>query len=195
MNGYLFQQLEQERLLEVAQMTEKFPFHIVGNPVGLAHQRRALARERDVLLAPIVFAAGSRDQLTIDQLVADDRQTRCRDVKRQRHLPLRDVRVRRHQHEDREVEAAQLEGLADSLFEDPEARNRGLRQMNLSEPFTLNMRPTFAALMGKSKEERLDAYRDPAWRESAWAGDLIGPECSAVPSLGRLGRGGEGERR
>ena len=27
-------------------------------------------------------------------------------------------------------------------------------QMNLSEPFTLNMRPTFAALMGKSKEER-----------------------------------------
>ena len=34
-------------------------------------------------------------------------------------------------------------------------------QMNLSEPFTLNMRPTFAALMGKPKDERLAAYRDP----------------------------------
>jgi len=42
-------------------------------------------------------------------------------------------------------------------------------QMNLSEPFTLNMRPTFAALMDKPKAERLAAYRDPAWRESAWA--------------------------
>ena len=30
------------------------------------------------------------------------------------------------------------------------------------------MRPTFAALMGKSKDERLAAYRDPAWRASAW---------------------------
>src|SRR5580698_1895896 len=34
-------------------------------------------------------------------------------------------------------------------------------QMNLSEPFTLNMRPTFAALMGKSKSDRVAAYRDP----------------------------------
>jgi N-acyl-D-amino-acid deacylase len=41
-------------------------------------------------------------------------------------------------------------------------------QMNLSEPFTLNMRPTFAALMGKTKEERLAAHRDPSWRASAW---------------------------
>ncbi len=41
-------------------------------------------------------------------------------------------------------------------------------QMNLSEPFTLNMRPTFAALMGKSKDERLAAYRDPSWRATAW---------------------------
>ena len=40
--------------------------------------------------------------------------------------------------------------------------------MNLSEPFTLNMRPTFAALMGKSKAERVAAYRDPAWRATAW---------------------------
>jgi N-acyl-D-amino-acid deacylase len=42
-------------------------------------------------------------------------------------------------------------------------------QMNLSEPFTLNMRPSFAALMGISKEDRLAVYRDPAWRDSAWA--------------------------
>ena len=42
-------------------------------------------------------------------------------------------------------------------------------QMNLLEPFTLNMRPMFAALMGKSREERLAAYRDPSWREKALA--------------------------
>ncbi len=42
-------------------------------------------------------------------------------------------------------------------------------QMNLSEPFTLNVRPSFAALMDKTKDERIAAYRDPAWRESAWA--------------------------
>jgi N-acyl-D-aspartate/D-glutamate deacylase len=41
-------------------------------------------------------------------------------------------------------------------------------QMNLAEPFTLNMRPSFSALMGKSRQERLAAYRDPAWRASAW---------------------------
>jgi N-acyl-D-amino-acid deacylase len=42
-------------------------------------------------------------------------------------------------------------------------------QMNLSEPFTLNMRPTFASLMGSSRADRIAAYRDPAWRETAWA--------------------------
>ena len=42
-------------------------------------------------------------------------------------------------------------------------------QMNLAEPFTLNMRPSFAGLMGKSLEERIAAYRDPSWRSSAWA--------------------------
>jgi N-acyl-D-aspartate/D-glutamate deacylase len=41
-------------------------------------------------------------------------------------------------------------------------------QMNLAEPFTLNMRPTFAALMDKPREARLAAYRDPAWRATAW---------------------------
>ena len=41
-------------------------------------------------------------------------------------------------------------------------------QMNLSEPFTLNMRPSFSALMGMTFDERVAAYRDPSWRESAW---------------------------
>ena len=41
-------------------------------------------------------------------------------------------------------------------------------QINLAEPFTLNMRPAFQALMGRSREERMAAYRDPAWRAGAW---------------------------
>jgi N-acyl-D-aspartate/D-glutamate deacylase len=40
--------------------------------------------------------------------------------------------------------------------------------MNLAEPFTLNMRSTFAALMDKPREARIAAYRDPAWRATAW---------------------------
>jgi N-acyl-D-amino-acid deacylase len=41
-------------------------------------------------------------------------------------------------------------------------------QMNLSEPFTLNMRPSFAALMDTPRENRIAAYRDPSWRASTW---------------------------
>ena len=41
-------------------------------------------------------------------------------------------------------------------------------QMNLAEPFTLNSRPSFARLMGNSLEERMAAYRDPAWRSATW---------------------------
>jgi N-acyl-D-amino-acid deacylase len=41
-------------------------------------------------------------------------------------------------------------------------------QMNLAEPFTLNMRDAFKQLMGVSREDRMAAYRDPAWREAAW---------------------------
>ena len=41
-------------------------------------------------------------------------------------------------------------------------------QMNLSEPFTLNSRPSFAALMDTPAAERVAAYRDPAWRAAAW---------------------------
>jgi N-acyl-D-amino-acid deacylase len=40
--------------------------------------------------------------------------------------------------------------------------------MNLSEPFTLNTRPSFAALMGQSHAQRTAAYRDPSWRTRAW---------------------------
>ena len=41
-------------------------------------------------------------------------------------------------------------------------------QINLAEPFTLNMRACFAKLMGSSFEDRMEAYRDPAWRADAW---------------------------
>ena len=41
-------------------------------------------------------------------------------------------------------------------------------QMNLAEPFTLNTRHAFSRLMGLSHEERVAAYRDPAWRAEAW---------------------------
>jgi len=40
-------------------------------------------------------------------------------------------------------------------------------QMNLEEPFTMNMRPSFARLMDHSFDERVAAYRDPAWRAAA----------------------------
>src|SRR3954471_21706968 len=40
-------------------------------------------------------------------------------------------------------------------------------QMNLRQPFTFNMAPAFAELMGESDETRLDRYADPAWRVRA----------------------------
>ena len=40
-------------------------------------------------------------------------------------------------------------------------------QMNLSEPFTFNTVPAFRSLMDRPVEERLAAYRDPAWRKTA----------------------------
>ena len=42
-------------------------------------------------------------------------------------------------------------------------------QMNLAEPFTLNMRQSFKELMGKTREERKEAYADESWRAKAWA--------------------------
>ena len=41
-------------------------------------------------------------------------------------------------------------------------------QMNLREPFTFNMRPAFQELMDRPDDERIAAYRDPAWRARAW---------------------------
>ncbi len=42
-------------------------------------------------------------------------------------------------------------------------------QMNLAEPFSLNTFPNFAALMDTPIEERMAAYRDPAWRKTTQA--------------------------
>jgi N-acyl-D-aspartate/D-glutamate deacylase len=41
-------------------------------------------------------------------------------------------------------------------------------QMNLEEPFSLNMRPSFVALMDRPHEERVAAYQDRSWRARAW---------------------------
>jgi len=53
--------------------------------------------------------------------------------------------------------------------------------MNLLEPFTLNTNPVFAELMAGSVEDRVRAYRDPAWRQrvrDAWAS---GPQGGLPP--------------
>lgn len=42
-------------------------------------------------------------------------------------------------------------------------------QMNLAEPFTLNLRESFQKLMGVSRAERIAAYGDPAWRAATQA--------------------------
>ncbi len=68
-------------------------------------------------------------------------------------------------------------------------------QMNLREPFTFNMAPAFASLMGATSEERLAAYRDNDWRRNAledletktllrpnWAA-LEVAECTVHPEL------------
>jgi N-acyl-D-aspartate/D-glutamate deacylase len=53
-------------------------------------------------------------------------------------------------------------------------------QMNLIEPFTLNMRPSFAALMDAPLDQRKAAYRDPAWRAKAWEELSGGPKVLPV---------------
>src|SRR4051812_9330182 len=53
-------------------------------------------------------------------------------------------------------------------------------QMNLAEPFTLNMRTSFQALMGVPLAERIAAYRDPAWREATWT-ELSGKQKGTLP--------------
>ena len=53
-------------------------------------------------------------------------------------------------------------------------------QMNLAEPFTLNMRSSFSALMGLSHDERTATYRDREWRSAAWA-ELAGRQKGTLP--------------
>ncbi|HEY5013487.1 MAG TPA: amidohydrolase family protein [Acidimicrobiia bacterium] len=57
-------------------------------------------------------------------------------------------------------------------------------QMNLKEPFTFNMRPIFAALMDTGLDQRIAAYRDPAWRARAWeelnGGGLLPPNWASL---------------
>ena len=52
-------------------------------------------------------------------------------------------------------------------------------QMNLAEPFTLNSRQSFAALMASTREERMAAYRDPAWRAATW--EELGTRGKGLP--------------
>ncbi|HTL87727.1 MAG TPA: amidohydrolase family protein [Acidimicrobiia bacterium] len=52
-------------------------------------------------------------------------------------------------------------------------------QMNLREPFTFNMRSTFQELMDRPVEERMKAYRDPAWRTRAY--DELSGRIGALP--------------
>jgi len=64
-----------------------------------------------------------------------------------------------------EHEAARAEGV--DVW--PQVSCRPLTfQFNLVEPFSFNSRPSFAALMDRPIEERIAAYRDPAWRAKAW---------------------------
>jgi N-acyl-D-aspartate/D-glutamate deacylase len=64
-------------------------------------------------------------------------------------------------------------GWADGAQVWPQVTCRPLSfSMTLSEPFTLNPNPEFAAIMGTSLQERREAYAEPAWRDKAsdaWA--------------------------
>jgi len=53
-------------------------------------------------------------------------------------------------------------------------------QMNLREPFTFNMRPAFQELMDRPLDQRMAAYRDPAWRARAWE-ELSGKAKRVIP--------------
>ena len=52
-------------------------------------------------------------------------------------------------------------------------------QITMAEPFIFNTLPAFSGLMGSTKDDRLAAYRDPSWRNSAWA-ELTGGARSFV---------------
>jgi N-acyl-D-amino-acid deacylase len=82
----------------------------------------------------------------------------------------------------------------------PQVSGRPLMfQLTMIEPFTLNPWPNFAALMDRPIADRIDAYRDSAWRADTWDqlkgglsqmlnwGSLSVAESSARPDL--IGRG------
>ena len=50
-------------------------------------------------------------------------------------------------------------------------------QLRMADPFQFNQAPSFAALMGKPREVRVSAYRDPAWRARA----LVELDKTALP--------------
>ncbi len=72
-----------------------------------------------------------------------------------------------------------------------EARSRGVDvwpqvacrpiifQTTMAAPFTFNTLPSFSRLMGTSLDDRMAAYRDPKWRDEAWA-ELSGGRRSLV---------------
>jgi N-acyl-D-aspartate/D-glutamate deacylase len=66
------------------------------------------------------------------------------------------------------------EGWAKGVQVWPQVTPRPLTfSMTMAEPFTLNVNPQFAALMGKATAERRAAYADTAWRDrtrEAWLG-------------------------
>ena len=78
----LLEQLEQHGLLQLGEVAEQLFLHVACDALRLAHERRALAGQGDVLLATIVVAARARDQLAFLELVADQGQARRRDLER-----------------------------------------------------------------------------------------------------------------
>ena len=67
------------------------------------------------------------------------------------------------------IMAANTQARAEGVEVWPQVSCRPLTfQMNLREPFTLNMRSSFQELMDRPDETRIAAYRDPAWRARAW---------------------------
>jgi N-acyl-D-amino-acid deacylase len=52
-------------------------------------------------------------------------------------------------------------------------------QVTMAEPFSFNTLPSFSSLMDTTTEDRLAAYRDPAWRDAAWT-ELTGSARSFV---------------
>jgi len=79
------------------------------------------------------------------------------------------------------IMAANVAARAEGVEVWPQVSCRPLTfQMNLREPFTFNMRPAFQELMDRPLEERMAAYRDPAWRARAWD-ELSGRRRGALP--------------